>query len=227
MFSSHTIYLIFPTIGAILGAMLWLSYLKKIDVFEHERIADICFALIVGYLTPSITLWVYYGFEVLGFNFNGNALNDMLFAIFGVGVTEEFSKLLGVVIVFNVLKKHISEPIDYLIFAGVVALGFSVRENFIYYNNYGSQVLTGRTLISCLTHIINTSICVYGLYSYNIFKVGTKYGNAFLGLSVAIVSHGLFDLFLTHQFIGIFTPLLASIIYLIGINFWIQFFNLV
>jgi RsiW-degrading membrane proteinase PrsW (M82 family) len=225
MLSSHIIYLIFPTIGAILGAMLWLSYLKKIDVFEHERIGDICIALIVGYLTPSITLWVYYGFEVLGFNFNGNTLNDILYAIFGVGVTEEFSKLLGVVIVFNILKKRISEPIDYLIFAGVVALGFSVRENFIYYNNYGSQVLTGRTLISCLTHIINTSICVYGLYSYNIFKVGTKYGNAFLGLGVAVVSHGLFDLFLAHQFIGIFTPLLASIIYLIGINFWIQFFN--
>jgi RsiW-degrading membrane proteinase PrsW (M82 family) len=225
MLSSHIIYLIFPTIGAILGAMLWLSYLKKIDVFEHERIGDICIALIVGYLTPSITLWVYYGFEVLGFNFNGNTLNDILYAIFGVGVTEEFSKLLGVVIVFNILKRRISEPIDYLIFAGVVALGFSVRENFIYYNNYGSQVLTGRTLISCLTHIINTSICVYGLYSYNIFKVGTKYGNAFLGLGVAVVSHGLFDLFLAHQFIGIFTPLLASIIYLIGINFWIQFFN--
>ena len=225
MLSSHTVYLIFPTIGAILGAMLWLSYLKKIDIFEHERVDDICIALIVGYLTPSITLWVYYGFEILGFNFNGKALNDILYAIFGVGVTEEFSKLLGVVIVFNILKKHISEPIDYLIFAGVVALGFSVRENFIYYNNYGSQVLTGRTLISCLTHIINTSICVYGLYSYSIFKVGTKYGNAFIGLSVAIVSHGLFDLFLAHQFIGIFTPLLASIIYLIGINFWIQFFS--
>jgi RsiW-degrading membrane proteinase PrsW (M82 family) len=225
MLSSHTIYLIFPTIGAILGAMLWLSYLKKIDVFEHERIGDICIALIVGYLTPSITLWVYYGFEVIGFNFNGNTLNDILYAIFGVGLTEEFSKLLGVIIVFNILKKRISEPIDYLIFAGVVALGFSVRENFIYYNNYGSQVLTGRTLISCLTHIINTSICVYGLYSYSIFKVGTKYGNAFIGLSVAVVSHGLFDLFLAHQFIGMFTPLLASIVYLIGINFWIQFFN--
>ncbi len=110
MLSSHTIYLIFPTIGAILGAMLWLSYLKKIDVFEHERIVDICIALIVGYLTPSITLWVYYGFEVIGFNFNGYAINDILYAIFGVGVTEEFSKLLGVVIVFSLLKKRISEP---------------------------------------------------------------------------------------------------------------------
>lgn len=225
MLSQQNTYLIFPIIGAILGAMLWLSYFRKIDVFEHERIIDICIALVIGYLTPTLALWVYYGFEIIGFNFNGNLINDFLYSIIGIGFTEEFAKLLGVVIVFKILKNRISEPIDYLVFAGVVALGFSVRENFIYYNNYGSQVITGRTLISSLTHIINTSICIYGLYSYTIFKVGTKYGNAILGLSVAVLSHGLFDFFLANEFIGIYTPLLASIIYLIGINFWIQFLN--
>ena len=211
--------------GAILGAMLWLSYLRKIDVFEHERITDICIALVIGYLTPSLVLWVYCGIEVLGFGFRGYLINDFLFSIFGIGLTEEFSKLLAVVIVFNLLKKRITEPIDYLIFGGVVALGFAVRENFIYYNNYGSQIITGRTLISSLTHIINTSICVYGLYSFNIFKVGTKYGNAIIGLSLAVLSHGLFDFFLANDFFGILTPILASIVYLIGINFWVQFFN--
>ena len=125
MLTSQTIYLIFPIIGAVLGAMLWLSYFKRIDVFEHERTVDICIAFIVGYLTPTISLWVYYGLEVLGFNFNGNIINDALYAIVGIGITEEFSKLLGVVIVFNILKKRMNEPIDYLVFAGVVALGFS------------------------------------------------------------------------------------------------------
>ncbi len=225
MLSQQSIYLIFPIIAAVLGAMLWLNYFRKIDVFEHERIIDICIALIIGYLTPSIALWVYYGFEIIGFGFNGNLVNDFLYSIIGIGFTEEFAKLLGVVIVFNILKKRISEPIDYLVFAGVVALGFSVRENFIYYNNYGSQVITGRTLISSLTHIINTSICVYGLYSYSIFKVGNKYGNAILGLLVAVISHGLFDFFLAKEFTGTLTPFLASVIYFIGINFWIQFFN--
>lgn len=225
MLSAQNTYLIFPIIGAVLGAMLWLSYFRKIDVFEHERIIDICIALVIGYLTPTLALWVYYGYEIIGFNFNGNIINDFIYSILGIGLTEEFVKLLGFVIVFNLLKKRITEPIDYLVFAGVVALGFSVRENFIYYNNYGSQVITGRTLISSLTHIINTSICIYGLYSYTIFKVGTKYGNAILGLSVAVLSHGLFDFFLADEFIGIYTPLLASVIYLVGINFWIQFFN--
>jgi len=223
--SPQIIYSIFPIIGAILGAMLWLNYFKKIDVFEHERLIDICIAFSIGYLTPSVALWIYALLEALGFNFNGHFTNDLLYAIFGVGVTEEFAKLLGVFVTFKIIRKYINEPIDYLVFAGIVALGFAVRENYIYYNNYGSQVITGRSLISSLTHIINTSICVYGLYSYSIFKIGNKYGNAILGITAAVFSHGLFDFFLTHEFIGVFTPLLSSIIYLIGINFWIQFFN--
>ena len=66
MLSEHNTYLVFPIIAAILGAMLWLSYFRKIDVFEHERIIDISIALVIGYLTPTLALWVYYGFEIIG-----------------------------------------------------------------------------------------------------------------------------------------------------------------
>jgi RsiW-degrading membrane proteinase PrsW (M82 family) len=222
MLSNYQIYLIFPIIGAICGAMLWINYFKRIDVLEHERITDVIIAFIIGFLTPTIALWIYYGLEVLGINFNGRIVNDFFYSIFGVGLTEELSKLLGVFVLFKIV---INEPIDYLVLAGIVALGFSVRENFIYFNNYGSQVATGRIFISCLIHIINTSICVYGLYRSAIFHKGNKYINSVIGISVAVISHGLFDFFLTQQFIGIVTPFLATIVYLIGINFWIQMIN--
>ncbi len=225
MLSADQIYLLFPIVGAIIGAMLWLGYFKKIDMFEKERTIDICLAFIIGFLTPTLALWWYFGLEVLGFNFNGYFINDLLYSIFGVGLTEEGSKLIGVLIAFTLLKKRINEPIDYLLFAGVVALGFSVRENFIYYNNYGSKLITGRTLISSLVHIINASICIYGLYRYKLFNKGNRFVNGIVGIIAAIVSHGLFDFFLTQQFIGVFTPFLASAIYLVGINFWLQFFN--
>jgi len=205
--------------------MLWLAYFRKIDMLEAERTIDICIAFSIGYLTPTLALWIYSGLNSVGFNFDGEFVNDFLYSIFGIGVTEELVKLFGVCIAFILLKKRISEPIDYLLFAGIVALGFSIRENFIYYNNYGSQTITGRTIIACLAHIINTSICVYGLYRYKIFNKGNVYINSIVGISVAIASHGLFDFFLTQEFIGILTPFLATVVYLIGINFWIQMFN--
>lgn len=225
MFNSDQLNLIFPIISAICGAMLWLNYFKRIDILEHERTIDVIVAFIIGFLTPTLALWIYYGFEVLGFNFNGELINDFIYSILGVGIIEELSKLIGVIIAFKILKKHINEPIDYIVFAGVVALGFSVRENFIYYNNYGSQIATGRTLISCLIHIINTSICVYGIYRFRLFNKGNKYINSIVGISAAVISHGLFDFFLVQPFLGDFTSILATIVYLIGINFWIQMIN--
>ncbi len=225
MLNPYQIYLIFPILGAVAGAMLWLSYFKRIDVLEHERVIDICTAFFIGYLSPSLALWIYLYLEILGINFNGNLLNDFLYSILGVGLTEELVKLLGVFITFLLIKKRFNEPIDYLIFAGIVALGFSVRENFIYYNNYGSQIITGRTLITCLTHIINTSICVYGMFRFKIFHKGNRYLNTLTGIALAVASHGLFDFFLTQPVIGKVTPFLSTIVYLIGINFWIQMIN--
>ena len=187
MLDPKQIYLVFAILAAVCGAMLWIGYFRRIDILEQERIIDLVIALIIGFFTPTLALWIYYGMEVLGFNFNGEIVNDFAYSIFGVGITEEFSKLLGAIITFKILKKRINEPIDYLVFAGIVALGFSVRENFMYYNNYGAQIATGRTLISCLVHIINTSIIVYGLYRFKLFNKGNTYINSIIGIIVATI----------------------------------------
>jgi RsiW-degrading membrane proteinase PrsW (M82 family) len=124
MFNQDQLDLIFPIVGAVCGAMLWLGYFKRIDILEHEKITDTIIAFIIGFLTPTLALWIYYGLEILGFNFNGELINDFFYSIFGVGLTEEISKLIGVLIAFKIIKKRINEPIDYLVFAGVVALVF-------------------------------------------------------------------------------------------------------
>lgn len=225
MLTPQNVYTLFPILGAIFGAMLWLGYFKKIDLFEKEKPKNLAIAFTLGYLTPTLTLWVYLVGEILGFNFNGNFYNDLIYSIFGVGLIEELTKLLAILIVLRLVKHSINEPLDYLIYAGIVALGFSIRENYIHFNNYGSQIITGRTFISCLVHIINSSICVYGIYRFKLFNKGNNTINAVVGVSLAIVSHGLFDFFLTLKIADLYTPIFSTIIYLIGINFWIQMLN--
>lgn len=225
MLNAYQIYLIFPILGAIAGAMLWLSYFRRIDILEGERVRDMTVAFVIGFLSPTLAVWAYKFLDAQGIHFNGRLWNDLLYAIFGVGLTEELVKLAAVFIAFRLLRKSINEPLDYLLFAGIVALGFSVRENFIYYNNYGSQIITGRTFISCLTHIINTSICVYGIYRFSMFHKGKPIVNALVALALAVGSHGMFDFFLTQPIIGKATPFLATLVYLVGINFWIQMIN--
>jgi len=223
--TSEYIYYLFPILGSVCGAMLWLNYFIKIDILQQERIRDISIAMIIGFLTPDLALWIYKLQASYAWDFNGDFMHDLFYAVFGIGLTEEITKLIGVLLALFILRKRLTEPINYLIFGGIVALGFAIRENYIYYYNYGSQIITGRTLISSLIHIINTSICIYGIFRLKLFKKGKFWINAIAGVSIAVVSHGLFDFFLTQQFIGKLTPFLATGIYLIGINFWIQMLN--
>ncbi|WP_317896910.1 PrsW family intramembrane metalloprotease [Aurantibacillus circumpalustris] len=223
--SHGLLYIFFLAFAALVSVAMWLDYFRQIDVFEKENVFSLILAVSIGGLTPSLSLYIYRVLEEFNFAENGEFINDALFSILGIGLNEELCKLLGVLFVFFLLKKRINEPIDYLIYAGVTALGFSLVENYNYFYNHGVTILTSRTFYSALEHIINSTIIIYGLYRKKIFRKGNLLLNSITGILLAVTSHGLFDFFLTDGFLGIFTSLLSLIIYLIGINFWIQMLN--
>lgn len=204
---------------------MWLDYFRQIDVFEKENILPLLVALIIGGCTPYLSLYLYELMGRYGFVENEEFVNDALFSILGIGLNEELCKLSGILIVFALLRKQINEPIDYLIYAGITALGFSMVENYNYFYNHGIKIITSRTFYSALEHIINSTIIVYGLYRTRLFHRGRFILNALTGLTLAVLSHGLFDFFLTKSFLGVFTSFLSLLIYLVGINFWIQMLN--
>jgi len=219
------LYLFFLAFAALVSVAMWLDYFRQIDVFEKEGILPLIFALIIGGCTPYVSLSIYEFLGRHGFVENEEFVHDALFSILGIGLNEELCKLAGILLVFGLLKRQINEPIDYLIYAGVTALGFSLVENYNYFYNHGVTIITSRTFYSALEHIINSTIIVYGLYRAKLFKKGNFLINSITGLSLAVLSHGLFDFFLTDNFLGVFTSFLSLIIYLIGINFWVQMLN--
>jgi RsiW-degrading membrane proteinase PrsW (M82 family) len=220
-----TITLISTAFAALVSATMWIDYFRRIDVFEREKIGPLVIALIIGCFTPSIALYIYSLFNKIGFHENGNFTNDLIYSIIGVGVNEELSKIIGVAIVLTIFKKRINEPIDILIYAGVTAIGFSMVENFKYFSLYGIKIITPRTFYSSLEHIINTTLIVYGFYRFKLFKKGNRFLNILLTFLFAISSHGLFDFFLMDSSLGYLTAFLSIIIYLVGINFWVQMLN--
>lgn len=219
------LYLAFSAVAAVISISMWLDYFRKIDVFEAEKIKHLLVALFIGCFTPFLSINIYRAIDAIGFTMTGDFTNDLFYTIFAIGVNEELCKIAGVAIAFRLLKKHINEPIDYLIYAGVVALGFSVVENFKYFNTYGIQIITTRAFYSALVHMINTTIIVYGFYRFQLFGKGKHIVNTVVAFVVSATSHGLFDLFLIDDFLGWVTPFLSVIVYLVGINFWIQMLN--
>ena len=223
--SHGTLYLIFLAFAALVSVAMWLDYFRQIDVFEKESIFPLILALLVGGCTPYASLYVYDWLGRNGFVENEEFINDALFSILGIGLNEELCKLAGILLVFALLKKQINEPIDYLIYAGVTALGFSLVENYNYFYNHGIKIITSRTFYSALEHIINSTIIVYGLYRARLFKKGKFLLNSITGITLAVMSHGLFDFFLSEDFLGGLAPFISLVIYLVGINFWVQMLN--
>jgi len=204
---------------------MWLDYFRKIDVFEPEKIKHLLIAMAVGCGTPSISLCIYRLVDMTGLHMTGDISNDLFYSIVVIGANEELSKIVGVVVAFRLLRNYIKEPIDYLVYAGLVALGFSVVENYKYFNAYGLQIITTRAFYSALVHIINTTIIVYGFYRLQLFNKGNQITNTLVAFGVSAASHGLFDFFLINNFLGPYTQVFSIFVYLIGINFWVQMLN--
>lgn len=223
--SDSNITLFFMAFAALVSATMWIDYFRRIDVFEREKIWSLIIALIIGCFTPSICLFFYSLIHKMGFSENGKFVNDFIYAILAVGLNEEFSKIIGVIIVLTIFRKKIDEPIDILIYAGITAIGFAMVENFKYFSLYGIKVITPRTFYSSLEHIINTTLIVYGFYRTSLFKKGIPVLNVLVFSSLAVASHGLFDFFLMDTSLGYFTAFFSIIIYLVGINFWVQMLN--
>jgi RsiW-degrading membrane proteinase PrsW (M82 family) len=212
-------------LAAIISVTVWVDYYRKIDVFKPEKLVHLLAALSIGCATPFLSLFVYDIFHLIGFRENGKAFNDLVYAIFGIGLNEELCKIAGAIVAFKLLKKHINESVDYLIYAGMVALGFAMVENFFYIKRYGIDIVTNRSFYSVLEHIINTSIITYGYFRFKIFKKGNHWLNTFTGVAMAISSHGLFDYFILNPHFSHLSQFLVIAVYLVGINFWITMLN--
>lgn len=219
------LYLAFSALAAVLSISMWLDYFRKIDVFEPEKIKHLLSAMIIGCGTPFISIGIYRLVDLTGIEMTGDVSNDLFYSIVIIGANEELSKIIGVMLAFRLLRDHIKEPIDYLVYAGLVALGFSIVENFKYFNEYGMQIITTRAFYSALIHIINTTIIVYGFYRLKLFGKGTQIANTLIAFGVSAASHGLFDFFLLNEFLGPYTQFFSILVYLIGINFWVQMLN--
>lgn len=212
-------------LAALISVVVWLDYFRKIDVFKPEKMVHLLAALSVGCATPFLSLYIYDIFHIIGFKENGELVNDFIYAIFGIGFNEELCKIAGAIVAFQLLKPHIKESVDYLIYAGMIALGFALVENFFYIRRYGIDIVTTRSFYSVLEHIINTSIITYGYFRYRIFKKGNVWTNTITGVLVAISSHGLFDYFILNPHFSHLSQFIVIAVYLVGINFWITMLN--
>ncbi|MCG8412098.1 MAG: PrsW family intramembrane metalloprotease [Bacteroidales bacterium] len=207
-------------LGALLIMLSWLFYLRRIDIYEPEKWKHIILIFILGIIFSELTFLLGDLNSIfIGFDLNGKVLNDLIYCIVGIGVVEEFVKILPVILILR-LTKAVNEPVDYLVYGSVSALGFAFAENLLYFNNYGPEIITGRALTAVVFHMFLTALASYGLM-LNKYKAGRGLLSDFTKLFLlAAIIHGLYDFVLINKVFSKFS--LLSVVILV---FSLSFFN--
>ena len=204
-------------LGALLILLTWIFYLRRVNVYQKGKWKSIAFTVLLSAVCV-LPVWLLYDTYkfLLGFDLNGNVINDFFYCIFGIGVIEELVKFIPFLLILR-FTNVIREPIDYIMYASLSALGFAFVENFQYFDNASINIIHSRALTASIAHMIFSSIAAYGLVlaKFRYKKRTFLYGLLFF--FIAAFAHGFYDFWLLNKyvsgfFIFTFTWLLAGIL---------------
>ncbi len=207
----------FGFIGALMILIVWFVYLMLIHKYLKKRLGLAIIVLILGMVFAfGTSLLTDFNSYVLGFNLKDEFFNDFLYCVVGIGAIEELVKIIPLLLVMAFSKK-LKEPIDFVVFASISALGFAFIENLIYFDEGGLKTIQGRSLSATVTHLFNSSLIAYGVALGKFTKKKNWIKQFFLFYLMASLFHGFYDFWLinslarTFSFIT-FIWLLASMV---------------
>lgn len=211
-------------LAGFLILLVWFIFLVQLNVFKKNNWAGYLLIFFLGTSFSYLCFPLYDFYDlVLGFSRNGNVGNDLLYCILGIGVIEELVKIIPFLLVLR-FTGFIKEPIDYLIYASISALGFAFAENLGYLSREGIDVIRGRALTATVSHMFDSSLIAYGLVlaKYRYIKSQILYFFIFFGL--AAFTHGFYDFWIINETVRIFS-MITLLFMLVCLLFWITFLN--
>ena len=217
------LYIIF----GLLPSLIWLSFYLKEDMHPEPKKMILKIFLWGAFITIPV-FFVQKGLAHLLELTNFDVLTtSILYWFLIIAFSEEVFKYLVIRIkAFN--NPNLDEPIDIMLYMVIAALGFAAVENILYLFSPVGQMsfndIVAKSLIMILVRFIGATflhtLCSATIgYSLAIsfYQAKRKYIPLFLGISTAIILHGLYDfsLIMTDGYMKFIIP--ASIIVILAI----------
>jgi protease PrsW len=179
-------------------AIMWFIYSK--DRFDREPLKALIKSFFLGMLAtiPAVILQLAISYLLKGIMPASGWTYFILFAFLAVALTEEGSKYL-MLRFYAFPRNFFNEPFDGIIYGVMVAMGFATLENIGYVMQNGIGTALIRMFLSVPAH---ATFGVLMGYYVGLAKFTHNRNSGFLmirGLLLAILFHGLFDLFLFAQ----------------------------
>ncbi len=179
---------------AVAPGIVWLWVFRRKDDHEPEPLGALLGAFVLGGAGVGLVLLVRPLIDGASFETAWGAAIFDSFAI--TAPIEESAKLLGVLVCARVWGE-LDEPLDGVIYAIAVGLGFASAEN-LFFAASGSTpaLLLQRGVTATLGHVAFTGSLGYFLGHAWFARGGARIAWGAGGLTSAVLLHGLYDLFL-------------------------------
>lgn len=177
--------------------LFWAAYHYHKDRHLPEPAINLLLCFLLGGLAALLARGMYVGLGYLGLRYDALALADsnplalFMYALLAIGPIEELAKLLPFLLV--VLRfRDFDEPLDGIIYASFIGLGFAAAENLYYLQFLTPLEATARGFASPVIHMLFASIWGYWIVSAHIAHrpIGKC---ALFGFAIAAGLHGLYD----------------------------------
>ncbi|MDQ3109100.1 MAG: PrsW family intramembrane metalloprotease [Bacteroidota bacterium] len=210
--------------GAFLILVIWIMYLLRVNIHRSKNLFGVCSIVLLSALFV-FPVWLLYDFYkyALHFELTGGIINDAFYCIFGIGVIEELVKIIPFLLVLR-FTKVIKEPIDYIMYASLSALGFAFVENFMYFRDGSLNIMHTRALTASIAHMIFSSIIAYGLILAK-FKYKKNSVTFFvLFFLIAAFAHGFYDFWLLNKVVSDYW-IMTFLCLLVAVQVYASFIN--
>ncbi|MBP7948402.1 MAG: PrsW family intramembrane metalloprotease [Verrucomicrobiales bacterium] len=178
----------------LLCGVIWYVMLHQVAGLRLRSSWRSLLAAVLGALSVTATLLILSLQEYHNaFEQSGDFLNDLLYFVAGVGLREEFSKLLFFAPLLLVLRR--SSEAEVLVAAGCVGLGFAIAENLAYFAASSGLDVWGRFVMANFFHISLTALCGHALHRW-VRRPAACWEQSLVVILSMVVLHGLYDFML-------------------------------
>ena len=205
----------------ILPALFWAWYHYYKDRYLREPPNLLVAAFLLGGVSFVLGKLMYSGLDLFGLRYDAFLLADtsrpklLLYSLFAIGPIEELAKLLPFLLIIRRLPEF-DEPIDGIIYASFIALGFAAVENVLYLKYITSAEALARGFAGPVVHIAFASIWGYHIGRACLDGRGLLV-TILLAFTATALLHGLYDFLVIAQ--PAFALPLATLIVL-GLWIW-------
>jgi len=181
----------------VIPVIFWAAYHYHKDRHLPEPPLNlvVCFGL--GIVAAGLSKLMYVGLEPLGLRYDAVALGAdnpaglLAYALLGIGPIEELAKLLPFLLIV-VRFKAFDEPLDGIIYASFIGLGYAASEN-VYYLDYLTPLESAaRGFAGPVVHILFASIWAHWI-TQAWLQAKPLALPLVLGFALSAVLHGTYD----------------------------------